>query len=322
MSETKTWSDEDVLRHFRIAKPPPEGFQPLAAADRELKLYGFPSRPDPRTHPKLAALWQRSLARPLHFITSNPRVDRRMVHRPRRNLSSSAGSSTSTNWSGAFVNQPQSQSLNSVSGAWIVPDVAPPPSAWNGSGWNPGTYSCLVWVGIDGWNGTSDVLQAGTLSQVTVGSNGQVSGTSFTPIIEWYGNAWITESNLTVNAGDLVLCTVCAPIDTQGAAFFLNQTTGQTVSYPITPPSGVTLSGNVAEWIVEDPGTIGSTVLDPFPNYGATLFRDVVAGTQEQELDLGSATSLTLVDSSGNTLSVGVIETNDLLVCYCGPNGA
>ena len=95
------------------------------------------------------------------------------------------------------------------------------------------------------------------------------------------------------------------------------------MSYPITPPPNVTLSGNVAEWIVEDPatGTSPSSPLYPFPNYGATLFRDAVAGSQNQELDFSSATALSLVQGN-NTLSVGVIESNSVLVCDYGPNGA
>jgi hypothetical protein len=40
---------------------------------------------------------------------------------------------------------------------------------------------------------------------------------------------------------------------------------------PGNPPSGTSLSGNVAEWIVEDPSTIPDHKLYPFPNYGSTF---------------------------------------------------
>ena len=33
---------------------------------------------------------------------------------------------------------------------WVVPDANPPPSAWNGEGYNDGLYNALHWVGIAG----------------------------------------------------------------------------------------------------------------------------------------------------------------------------
>jgi len=78
------------------------------------------------------------------------------------------------NWSGAYVKRPIAEPLMTVTGEWRVPGVNPPPSAWNGTGYDDGTYVCSVWVGIDGWKGTSDVLQAGTESRCVV-SGGKVT---------------------------------------------------------------------------------------------------------------------------------------------------
>jgi hypothetical protein len=334
MSDRTVVSDEEIRRHFRLPKLPPEGFQPLTASERELKVYGFPHRPDARTHPKLAASWERTLARPLRFVTPDLRVYRPF---PRRRLRSEllrkpspAGgpifNDTSSNWSGASVNQPQSEPLTIVNGAWIVPDVAPPPSASDGSGgWIDGTYLCSVWVGIDGSDGSSDVLQAGTTSQVVV-SGGQISSTSFWVWTEWF-NLGSSPQSLLVTPGDLIQCAVCAPPQANpgnaGNAFFTNLTSGLATSYQIAPPPNVTLSGNVAEWIVEDPATGAQpgAPLFPFPNYGATFFSNCFADSENEELNLGSATPISLVDTSGNALSVGVIESDSVLMCYFGPYG-
>jgi hypothetical protein len=171
--------------------------------------------------------------------------------------------------------------------------------------------SARAWVGIDGWDGSGDVLQAGTASSVTVSGNKVVSK-SFSFWYEWFGNPPVYPSDFSVQAGDLITCSVCATTNTHGIASVANLNTGEAHSYGFDAPSNVTLSGNVAEWIVEDPGT--------FPNYGATFFRDATAGTPHYEFDLGSAITINLVQNQ-TTLSSAVIESNSVLMCYFGPDG-
>jgi hypothetical protein len=221
---------------------------------------------------------------------------------------------TTTNWSGAVVNRPSSEPLVTVTGQWVVPSVSPPQSAWNGTGYNDGTYMCAVWVGLDGWNGTNDVLQAGTTSQVNV-SGGKVTSTSYFSWIEWFGNAWTPESDFPVNPGETILCTVCAPFgNAHGTAMLTNQTTGLSMNYGIDPPGGVTLAGNVAECIVEDPGQIGGS-LYPFPNYGLTTFHNCSAGSKDISLNLNDSCPMNLVDGSGKVISEGTFLSNSALMC-------
>jgi hypothetical protein len=205
-----------------------------------------------------------------------------------------------------------------VTGEWTVPGVNPPSSAWNGKGYNDGTYLCGVWVGIDGTKGTNDVMQAGTASQCVV-SGGKMVSTSFFAWTEWFSLLSVTVSNYPVQVGDLISCTVCAPFgNTHGTAMFNNLTTGVTTTIGINPPAGVSLAGNVAEWIVEDPSTAANTSY-PFPNYGSTHFYDCTAGSKNIELDLGSGTMIDLVDASNNVISSSLIETNRTLFCRYGP---
>jgi len=98
---------------------------------------------------------------------------------------------------------------------------------------------------------------------------------------------------------------------------FNNLSSGVTTNVPIDPPSGTTLSGNVAEWIVEDPGQIGGG-LYPFPNYGSTVFNDCTAGTKNFELDLGTGKEMDLVDVANKVISSGSIENNRTLFCRYG----
>ena len=53
---------------MRLFTPPPADFDPLTASDRELLVHGYPTRPDARIQPELAARWQEMMSRPLRFV--------------------------------------------------------------------------------------------------------------------------------------------------------------------------------------------------------------------------------------------------------------
>lgn len=338
---------------FRTFHLPPDDFDPRIASDRELLLYGLPQRPDPGTHPRLSALWERAAARRPRFVTptfapmqrerSQFRDHRRLIEDerfislldrtdgtfgpPLRDFADLFKSrynpwhfpwnwliaDTSTNWSGAYVNRPAAEPLKIVTGQWTVPSVSVPAAAKTATGYADGTYVAGVWVGLDGDKGSNDVLQAGTNSVVVV-SGGKVASTTYYAWTEWYGFPWSVQS-LGVSPGDTILLTVCAPfVNTHGVALFHNLTTNEAVNYGIDPPSGTSLSGNVAEWIVEDPSQ-SATALFPFANYGQTTFAQCTAGSKSTELDLNAATRIDLVDASNNVRSEATIESNSVLRC-------
>ena len=94
----------------------------------------------------MRAKWERNLHRPWR------RVVPQFELRPARPLPVGlpAGNGTFSNWSGAVATPPAGKGFASVSGTWIVPGAYPPPSAWNGHGYNDGLYNVLHWVGIAG----------------------------------------------------------------------------------------------------------------------------------------------------------------------------
>jgi hypothetical protein len=121
-----------------------------------------------------------------------------------------------------------------------------------------------------------------------------------------------------VSVGDQIACTVCAPFsNTHGAALFNNLTTGQVTSVPIDPPANVSLVGNAAEWIIEDP-TQSSGALFPFPVYSGTTFTGCTAGTKDIELYAGDGQDIDMVQG-GVTLSTGLIEGKTTVYCHYGP---
>ena len=374
--------EAEVLPHFRVFKTPPSDFNVMTASERELLVYGLPPRPNERTHPRLAAKWQRIAEQRPHFIRPDLRVmpsKRRTIDRDlivRREIADRelaryheklafkyTGEAitdtdidihrilaewfalkytgekmadididwiltrmipeTSGIWSGAYVKRPIAEPLMTVTGEWRVPGVNPPPSAWNKTGYDDDTYMCAVWVGIDGTQGTSDVMQAGTVSECVV-SGGKVTSRRFSAWTEWFSGPSAYVHNFPVEVGDLISCTVCAPFGTtHGTAMFNNLTSGATTNVGIDPPESTNLVGNVAEWIVEDPSKRGGGPY-PFPDYGSTFFSDCIAGSKNIELDLGSAREIDMVDAaSKNVISTATIESKRTLLCrYTGYRGA
>ncbi len=176
---------------------------------------------------------------------------------------------SSSNWSGYVaetnLRQPQTNSVTSVGGTWNVPAVTGPSSG--------STYSS-VWVGIDGFNG-STVEQVGTSQNVV---NGR-------PVYyAWYemystgaGQPEQIISSMTVLPGDSI--TALVQYNTTGAhagqfqlsiidhshandSFITYQSSSQTQN---PQPQR-----NCTEWIIEAPSNGVSTL--PLANFGSVAF--------------------------------------------------
>lgn len=350
-------SDKDVLDRLIAFRQPPDGFNPLKATKRQLTSYGFPLPPDEKKQPKQARLWRAHMQGIERFVGIDLRdveIDRSIVHlsgltddrefskmpppdhpffvldprfadRPDlisddflliKNLSPQ----TSNVWSGGYVVQPPTEPFNNAFGTFTVPTAQPPPSAWNGTSWNNGTYKASNWVGLDGW-GNKDVMQAGVTSVATV-SGGSVSE-SYYAWYEFFPTAEfpIASDTFPVTAGDVVSVLVCAPFNTTHAVANLkNNSNGSlyTVGFdaPGTTPGVSALQGSVAEWIVEWPGCKPTAC--GFANYGNVTFHDCIAGSKTQERDLRSGRPINMVDSAGKILSSGWLQSRSEVLCTYG----
>src|SRR2546429_5930298 len=118
------------------------------------------------------------------------------------------------------------------------------------------SFHASAWIGIDGW-GSPDVLQAGTESSLVNGSKKVYAWW------EWYPDFEIAISNFPVSAGDTIYCLICATSATQASIYLTNDSTDQSTSFNITAPSGTSLVGNCAEWIVETPNVGGNPTTLP-----------------------------------------------------------
>jgi hypothetical protein len=171
---------------------------------------------------------------------------------------------TSKNWGGYAAetnfSSPQSGTVTSVSGSWIVPAVTPSAN----SSLAP-LSDCAVWVGIDGLD-NSTVEQVGTESYIY---NGVITYDA------WY--QMYPDSSLitfTVSPGDSITANVTFGLPHHLNQFQLSLTDNTSGRYfTVYEPS--TALRTSAEWIVEAP--TASDGIAPLPTFGSVSFTNAQA---------------------------------------------
>ena len=296
--------------------PPPAGFDPLAASDRDLLRYGLPRRPDAEREPELARIWERAFSSPLTYARASLAIDKEL--RNRNPLQEKDATFGSNNWAGAVVRA--GAPFSWVFAEWVVPGV-PTKSIFDD------TVTIGFWVGIDGVTvGDDQVLQAGVA--VTMETHWLV-GPFVWPHVEVRWRVWtewwvkdlessgpVYLTNFPVKPGDLVSFLVCAPQSESGAwVNILNSSTGQHTSVDVPTPmrdggEPVTLEGDSVEWIVE--------VVEPaapnIPAFNPITFRDCLAGTQDGIADFGNADTVNIIGDNGDLTNVRLWQPHTVIV--------
>ncbi len=293
---------------IRTYEPPPADFDPLTAPDSLLLRYGFPSRPDAQQFPELRKRWERELSHKMNYIVPTFHVIEGMTHGPGR-TSETGASGTSLNWSGCVVLVPSSgDSFQWIEGRWTVPN--PYPSTSDGN-WDWASE----WIGIDGWNGSGDVLQAGTETDA-IYTNGSIQRNCYA-WWEWFhmgDSGAVSIDNFPVSPGDAIYCLLCVHSTTSGSFFMRNVSSGDSTSFTVTAAPGVSLVGNCAEWIVERPTVLATNSLSSLADYSMVYFDEsdsFRAGTSgSAKVVLGSGTFLTMIDNNNTPLSVPTDESS------------
>lgn len=296
---------------------PAHGFDPLTADSADLVKAGFPARPaDPHHLARFNQVFG-SLKGKFTYITPTFRHNPDTVHGPRQRAvqpaGAAAGTETSTNWSGGVAFAPSGETFRWVEGDWVIPNVdAPTENQW---------YYCASWIGIDG-DGSGDVCQIGIEAEAY--RSGASVTTSIYPWFEWYPYPETAITNFPVRPGDMItalLCTSGAGA-TSASAYFTNRTTGASTSLTFTAPSGTSLAGNCAEWIVEAPTVGGSQ--SAMADYGEVFFSvcEAVAGDANGHtttVNGGSGDNINMNNGSGAEVSAGNLITPTVIQCqYVG----
>jgi hypothetical protein len=253
---------------IRLFTPPPAGFDPVRATDRELLAHGYPARPDPERQPELHKHWNAMLSRPItvirpEFDEAPPRLGGKRLR-----YADTVGSP----WAGSqFIVSEGADPVQFVTGQWTVPAVAVPEG-------DHGTSSCATWIGIDGgpFSGADGfILQTGTTQQITYGDS-----TSTFAWFEWFPVPPCTLSNLAVSPGDVMYGLICIDTSSEARIYLGNMTTGQLVSFVKDGSSeGLSVEGQSAEWILECPTDLKSGDFDLLTKFGDIYFDNCLAGT-------------------------------------------
>lgn len=210
----------------------------------------------------------------------------------------------SDNWAGAVLTAPPSgQTFNAVSAQFVVPTPKVPSGG-------SGTYAASAWVGIDGDTYQDAILQTGV--DFYASSSG---GVSFDCWYEWYPNDAYDFSGISVSAGNTISLSVTSSSSSKGVATIKNLSTGQTVSKSLSAPSSSShLSGQNAEWIVEDFEEDGSLV--PLANWGTVTFTNAQYGASSSS---GGTTGAQILDIEQNGKvysSVSIPSSSEVVVSY------
>jgi hypothetical protein len=271
----------------------PKGFDPLQASEQELVKYGFPPRPK---DPRLLSPWEKLM----RSLASSTFIESQFFRTHRRHLPViRSGKDTSKNWSGGVVFLPSSAPAGAkcfiVTGRWTVPTPLP---ATAGSQ----IFLCSPWVGIDG-DKSGDVLQAGVDCEAQNTSSG--IATDILPWFEWFPENEIQITNLPVSAGDLFFCLIVSTSSTGANVILSNMTTNLTTALEVTAPTGTTLVGNCAEWIVELPEAPDVQLA----NYGSVTFLEAYSGTNlagsDAVRDPSEGDAVNMIGGDGKVISTG-----------------
>jgi hypothetical protein len=221
------------------------------------------------------------------------------------------GPETTTVWSGGIVFPSDGDQMKWIEGTWKMPNDSPPTGAESGI-W----YTASTWIGIDGDDGSSDVLQAGCDADVMI--SGGANQHLFSPWWEWYpaGSFWIT--SMTVSPGDELTCLICvhAGSTTTASIFLGNVTTNVGNFFSATAPSGTELQGNCAEWIVE--ALKASDGMPELARYSKVQFTECYAGTVGgKTINAGSGNTINMINASSVVISQGqLVGANEVQVSY------
>jgi len=319
---------------IRTYAEPPAGFNALTASDLTLASYGIPPHPDRTSDPAGYAKWARVMTsgakrwhgdlRPSPFHSSPMKP----ANAPSENAAAISPSNTATvdysyNWSGVVntntlkkysAKTSFSYVFSEFNVAWAQQAFANNTGPYGlGSGGNicDGGFDVVsMWNGLDGatGNGANDVLQGGTTSAYYCSTT--TTGGDYFAWIEWYPAG--SSSAFNVNPGDDVYVETWNTSDNTGNVSLWDLTQQTYATYALTAPSGTTLVGNSAEFIVERPccREVGKTsYLYPLANYIADFWDYSGDYTFKSVLnDPGSTATTTLVVSMINDAGTEVIS--------------
>jgi len=267
--------DSDAIHSSKTFQLPPRDWNPLDAADDVLLGYGYPRRPNPHTHPRIAQLWTEVMARRPDIIRPKSGDPIRPGQKPIRRRQGRDFGVAQYSWGGVQVDTSASRPAYYISAKWQVPAI------WPAAGDPAEEMFAGFWVGLS--SGVDDsLLQAGIYVEVQADPlSGPPKWSAFT---EWYP-ADSEPIDFEMSTGDLISVVVCADSPTTAKAWFYNYGTNKGApACPIYAPTNVRLIGSSAVWAAE----AGSNEL---PAFCPVSFTECIAATGTQEFNVAEGST-------------------------------
>jgi Peptidase A4 family len=261
------------MKGVRVFPPAPKGFDALAARKTDLARHGIPQRPDPRTQPGPAALWEQRMRRYQDFEHLKPEI----IAPDKVTEPVLAGFGLPPLVSCGFeLTFPAPIVI--FSGTWTVPNLNHTPT----SGGFPNHLHTFFALGF------LDVHVEMTVD----------SAQNVTALIRIHTGAQVA---LPVRPGDAISAILCLQTNPAGTAFYglANETTSQTVNFNIDtgfPPAVAITAG-----ITRDSQFNGPP--DPLAGFGVVYFDELSAFATSGTPRLTDGVATTMVDSNGSTLA-------------------
>lgn len=252
---------------------PPKHFDPFAATEKDLMKHGLPLRPDARTQPRLAALWERLAAR-----------YRSYDHLELKLPATTEATPTVAPFDLAPIESCGYQLLGSsvtpftaLSLQWTVPDLQ---------------YTSSQ-LGVDYFHTFAGLGFLDLHVEMTVDSAQNVTCQLWAQAV---GNI-----NLPVRPGDLLSASICLQTNQAGTAsyFLANQTTAQTINFSVAtgyPPAVEINAGVTRSWPLNQPDP-------PLARFGAVYFDEIEPYSTNGFQSLTSGQAITMVDQNNRTLA-------------------
>jgi hypothetical protein len=278
------------MKGLRVFPPPKRGFDGLAATKIELARHGLPQRPDPRTQPALAALWEQYARRYKDFEHLEPKL--LPAKKPRTPVAAGFGLFPGESCGFELFNA--SAPITMLSGTWTVPNLNYSPNS--GLPDNFRTFFGLGFLDVH--------------VEMTVDAAQNV-----TALIRIQTGA---EVAIPVRPGDAITATLCLETIPAGTAFFgfVNETTSQTVNFTLDTgfPPAVAINAGISR------GSQFNGPLDPLARFGVVYFDELVAFSTSGQRLLTDGVPTTMVDANGSTLAIPQrISDFAFKVIYRGP---
>lgn len=256
----------------RLLPPAPAGFDPFTATAHDLVRHGLPRRPDPKTEPDLAALWDRKAAQYRNFEHLAPAAQPSGVV----SLVAPTGIGPDPFDSAGYNLTTGSGPFTSLFVTWTIPDLHFDSDAF-------GINQLHTFVGL----GFLDV-------HVSLSVNSSQTVTSTLSAVG------VGDVGLTVRPGDVISASLCLNTNAAGTAayFFTNETTQQTMSFSVDtgfPPAQTVNAGVTRDGVIR-PG-------QSLAGFGTVYFDEISAYNTSGHQSLLSGQAINMTDSTGKVLA-------------------